>query len=159
MVTSSAFDGTVGPIRPAPSGVVGRLLQRTAFRFVVVGATNTGIDFGLFVLLSAVGVPVVVANTASTSAGLLFSYFANRRFTFGVGGRHDLRGVLLFLGVTGVGLWVLQPLVILAVTALLPAGLPVVVAACIGKAAGIGVGLVWNFTLYRAVVFRIRTPR
>ena len=131
-----------------------RLLDATALRFALVGSVNTAIDFGLFVGLSALGTPLLLANTASTSAGLVFSYFANRRFTFGVGARHDLRGILLFVAITGVGLWVVQPLVILGVSALLPITTPAAAAAALGKAAGIAVGLVWNFVWYRTVVFR-----
>ena len=139
---------------PVALGRVRRLVGLRAVRFALVGSVNTAIDFGIFAALAALGAPIVVANTVSTSSGLLFSYFANRRFTFNVGARHDLRGVLLFVAVTGTGLWAVQPLVILGVMALLPSAMPVALSAGVGKIAGIAVGLVWNFLLYKKVVFR-----
>lgn len=159
MTTSSALDPATAAIavpgRGVP-GMIGRVLGRRVVRFAMVGTVNTAIDFGLFVALATAGIPVFGANAVSTSAGLLFSYFANRRFTFGVGGRHDPKAVLLFVAVTGTGLWLVQPLVILGVAALLPASLPALLVTGAGKAAAIAVGLVWNFALYRTVVFRAR---
>lgn len=126
------------------------------FRFGMVGVANTGIDLAVYFLLQLGGTPVLLANLVSTSAGLSFSFAANRLFTFSArpkGGAR--RQIVLFVACTGVGLWIVQPLVILAVGQLLSG------AAALGdtrilvaKLAAIAVAMVWNWMLYNRVVFR-----
>ncbi|SDC07054.1 Putative flippase GtrA (transmembrane translocase of bactoprenol-linked glucose) [Geodermatophilus telluris] len=135
-------------------------------RFGLVGLVNTGIDLGLYVGLRSVGVGLLGANAVSTTAGLLFSFAANGSFTFGDrAGGSRLRTAALFLLTTGVGLWVLQPLVIAGVGHLLrtwgagdwwPA---VPVLALAPKLAGIAVGVVWNYLAYDRLVFRVAGSR
>ncbi|MDQ7097163.1 GtrA family protein [Desulfosporosinus sp. PR] len=52
------------------------------FRFCVVGGINTGIDFGVFALLFAWGVPLLPAHTFSYCCGILNSFWLNRKWTF-----------------------------------------------------------------------------
>lgn len=115
-------------------------------RFAMIGVANTTIDVALFTVLH-VGLGVVLANFCSTSAGMLFSFWANGRFTFG-SERPTLRHAVLFLATTGSTMWVLQPLLIAAV--LDTVGRPVLVA----KLLALGVSVVANFVLYRNVVWR-----
>ncbi|MFJ4107271.1 GtrA family protein [Oerskovia enterophila] len=125
-------------------------------RFALVGMVNTAIDLLLFGLLRHLGLGVLLANTVSTSAGLAFSFGANRRFTFG--DRQGKRGqqAILFLGGTGVGLWVLQPVVILTSEAIMRNAnvTSSLVLLWLPKILAIGCGLVWNFLFYDKVVFR-----
>lgn len=128
---------------------------------MIVGTLNTIVDLSVFLLLRYLGLPIVVANLISTSAGLVLSYIGNRSFTFSsrqVRRIHAGKQALLFLAVTGFGLWVLQPLVILALTgALGTAGRALgPLTAVIPKLGGIAVGLIWNYTLYDRLVFRAR---
>lgn len=52
-------------------------------RFALVGVANTGVDMGLYaVLVLAAGVPPVLANVLSYSAGILCSFVLNSRWTF-----------------------------------------------------------------------------
>lgn len=53
-------------------------------RFIVVGLLTVGLDFACYLLLMAAAVPVVPAKIASFLLGGLFSYAANRWFTFRV---------------------------------------------------------------------------
>jgi len=135
--------------------------RRTFWRFLVVGCINASIDGGVFLLLSLIGLPVLVANLISTTCGLIFSFFANRSFTFSAR-RTDRRSsvlqALLFVGVTGVGLWIIQPLVILGLQPLVAdlEWLPEIASVALPKVAAIGVALVWNYVLFRFVVFTRR---
>lgn len=125
-------------------------------RFVLVGLANTALDVGVLWWGLRAGLALVPANLISTTAGLTFSFLVNRRFTFRFRGSKSVRRqVAEFVGVTLVGLWLLQPPVILAVSALATsrwlAPEPALLA---GKLVATGVSLVWNFVLYRWVVFR-----
>ncbi|KLU65266.1 GtrA-like protein [Desulfosporosinus acididurans] len=51
-------------------------------RFCVVGGLNTGIDFTLFAVLFAWGVPLLSAHTLSYCCGVLNSFWLNRKWTF-----------------------------------------------------------------------------
>ncbi|WP_066325289.1 GtrA family protein [Anoxybacteroides amylolyticum] len=56
----------------------------TLVRFVIVGIGNTLVDFGVFFLLTSIGVPYVWAQLCSYSAGAINSYVWNRIWTFRV---------------------------------------------------------------------------
>lgn len=130
-------------------------------RFASMGVINTLVDLGLYVLLYTLGVMPVVANFVSTSAGLAVSFVGNRRFVFRSEGNR-VREAVSFLLVAGTGIWVIQPIVILAATAGLTE-LGVTTTALVGtisKVLAIGVAAVWNYLLYSRLVFRNRhTPR
>lgn len=124
-------------------------------RFAGVGTINTVIDFVLYAILCLVGVPALLANLISTSSGLAFSYWGNRRFTFAVRDARTLREVLLFLLGTGAGLWFLQPVLILLITSgFAPLHPPAILAVAVPKIVAIGAGVVWNFWFYSRIVFR-----
>jgi len=53
-------------------------------RFCTVGLGNTAVDFTAFFLLTLGGVPYLLAQALSYSAGIVNSYFFNRRWTFRV---------------------------------------------------------------------------
>lgn len=89
-------------------------------RFGVVGATNTLVDVALFtVLVSAMSIRPVVANTISYSAGMANSYILNRSWTF-----RDSREAsykyqwlrfavinLLILGISSLTIWQAAPVI------------------------------------------------
>lgn len=141
-------------------GALRRLLERHSdkLRFGAVGVMNTAIDFGLLFAFVGLGVNQYAANYLSTSCAIVFSYFMNRRFTFRSGGSKR-REVIPFLLVTLAGLWALQPLVIWLVSL----GLRPLVAEesgylvlFVAKLVATVASLVWNYLMYRWVVF---TPR
>lgn len=124
-------------------------------RFALVGVANTAIDFVGFGLLMAAGLPLLLANFLSTSAGLAFGFFAHSSFSFR-SERPRRETAIPFLLTSAFALWVLQPLVIWSVAGLLAhlwdAGS--LTSVWIPKACAIGLALVWNFSLYHFVVFR-----
>jgi putative flippase GtrA len=129
-------------------------------RFASVGVVNTLVDFGLFLLLVGLGLHTVPANLLSTTAGMAVSFAGNRRFVFGATGNRR-RELALFVVVCGAGVWLVQPGVILGLSAVMSAGtnLSAFVIAPLSKAAAIVVAAIWNFVLYRRLVFRPAGPR
>lgn len=121
-------------------------------RFAVVGGVNTALDFGILFILTTFGVDKLVANFISTSIAFVFSFFANRSFTFKSSGALK-RQIIPFLVVTLTGLWILQPLIILGVTRLLSI-LDDTLALLIAKLIATIVTLIWNYVLYSRVVFK-----
>lgn len=127
-------------------------------RFVIVGVANTLIDFGVLFALTAWGMAVVPANMFATGVALIFSFFVNRSFTFGATGSTAPQAVR-FVGVTLFGLWVLQPIVLLAGLWLIEPAATERVALLVAKVAATIVSMVWNYLLYDRFVFREgRTP-
>jgi putative flippase GtrA len=57
-------------------------LWTQVWRFVVTGGLSAIVDFGLYVVLLAVGLHVNVAKTISFVAGTATAYLINRRWTF-----------------------------------------------------------------------------
>jgi putative flippase GtrA len=138
----------------ARSRVTGFLDTSHAGRFALVGVVNTVIDLTVFGALSILGVPMLLANFVSTSAGMTFGFFAHRSYSFR-SARPWHATVLSFVLATGSGLWVVQPLVIWAAGQVLgPAlGESALTLVWIPKMCAIVVGLAYNFLLYRFVVF------
>lgn len=138
----------------SPAGTSSRLR-----RFALVGVVNTAIDFVVFGVLSVAGLPLLAANFISTSAGMTFSFLANRGWAFR-STRSLRRSVVPFLLATATGLWVIQPIVINLVVRILdsPDTDPDLGTLWFAKALAIGVGMVWNFTWYRWVVFPPADP-
>lgn len=136
------------------------LLQLEVVRFGGVGVINTCLDLSVYFLLQLAGVPFLLANLVSTATGLGFSFAANRFFTFRARPSTSARKqALLFLVCTGVGLWVVQPVMIFAVGQMLTgAGVQPELRILLSKLAAIACGMVWNWTLYNKVVFRAANP-
>lgn len=131
-----------------------------ALRFAAVGVVNTGLDFGLFFGLTQLGLDRLVANFISTSISFIFSFFANKTYTFRAArSTHIGRQMVLFIAVTLCGLWVIQPVIITVVLAVAPvwvAGtwwgpLLAKLVATLGS-------LSWNYVLYAKVVFPQARP-
>lgn len=133
------------------------LLKKHAdkFRFGIVGIANTALDFILLFLFVGLGLDKIVANYISTSIAFVFSFFVNKSFTFKLKGGSIPKQFLLFIGISIVGLWVIQPLIILGVDALL-AGTNLSEGAILFTAkivATVG-SMIWNYLLYSRVVFK-----
>lgn len=145
-------------------------LESQKIRFLLAGSVNTALDFLILNALSLlVGLPTLVANLASVTVGICISYLLNHFFVF----RHPVTPTLRTFGqfflVTGFSSLVLQSAVIYGFevffhtrfgTSLLflpSAGENEVLAINVAKLAAVLVGLVWNFCLYKFVVFR-RAP-
>lgn len=124
-------------------------------RFGIVGAANTVLDFGLLFILKSFGLPVELANIASTTAAFVFSFLANKKYTFKTSGTNVGREMVLFVIVTLTGLWVLQTLVI---TLTLPWLTNIThqsdTALLFAKLLATAVSMTWNYVLYTYIVFK-----
>lgn len=124
-------------------------------RFVLVGAANTAIDFGLLLLLTGLGLNKIPANYISTTVAFLFSFVANKNYTFGSKDKNTKKEFILFTIVTLFGLWVIQPIVIFISGALLASVISndqTLVAS--SKLIATGASLVWNYVFYSRLVFK-----
>ena len=117
--------------------------NRQKIRFLLVVGTNTAIDFGLLFILNSFGLPRVSSNTISTGVAFIFSFFANRNFTFSANSGNIKKQMTLFIIVTLFGLWVIQPIIISLISNLL-----------VGKIIATAVTLVWNYLFYSRLVFK-----
>jgi putative flippase GtrA len=138
--------------------------HRTVIMFALIGAVNTLVDISIYATLQAGGMPILPANIISTSAALLLSFGLNKKFSFR-SDRKIRQSLPLFIGVTLVGLWALQPLVIYGSLAILEwqpissvlsgaFGSNETVPAVIGKLIATGASMAWNYLLYQKLVFR-----
>jgi putative flippase GtrA len=133
------------------------LLKKHAekLRFAIVGGANTALDFALLFLFVALGLNSIAANYISTSIAFIFSFFVNKSFTFKSKGGNVKKQFALFIGITIIALWVIQPLLILAVTALLsPFGWNESLVLFIAKLVATVGSLIWNYIFYSRLVFK-----
>lgn len=121
-------------------------------RFALVGGLNTALDFGLLFLLVWLGLPKIGSNYISTGVAFIFSFFMNRSFTFKSEGEAK-KQFIPFLVVTMIGIWVFQPIVILAVTSvgsIVNDYITLFAAKMLASVAS----LIWNFLMYKRFVFK-----
>ena len=125
-------------------------------RFTIVGSINTVIDFSiLFTLTTLFNVPKELANFISTFVAFLFSFFANKKYTFKSTSKNLKKQFLLFTVVTLFGLWVIQTIIITAITPVFTnLGVNKPAALLISKLIATIASLIWNYTLYSRVVFK-----
>jgi putative flippase GtrA len=125
------------------------------FRFALVGGANTALDFTLLFLFVNLGVDKIVANYFSTGCSLIFSFFANKSFAFKNTTKNAKKQFAIFLLVTITGLWVLQPIIIWAVTSVLESYVTNQSALLfIAKLIATMASLTWNYVLYSSIVFK-----
>jgi putative flippase GtrA len=139
-------------------------------RFGIVGILNTLLDFAIFNTLSSkkIGLGKLTSNTISTTIAMICSFLLNRNFVFS-GHGNPLIQAILFLGITAVGLYVLQNGVIYLFTKVWswPGNMVVRLIDSLNlrldkdfvlknsaKVIGTLVSLIWNYLLYSKVVFR-----
>lgn len=124
-------------------------------RFGIVGFANTALDFGILLALTSFGVPAAIANYPSSTAAVIFSFFANKKYTFKATGNNLKREIVLFLAFTLVAAWILQPLTIVSVEYLLSSfTLPNMVVVVIAKVIATVITLIWNYVTYSRFVFK-----
>jgi putative flippase GtrA len=123
-------------------------------RFVIVGIANTVIDFGILLSLTSLGIPAATANYPSSTAAVIFSFFANKNYTFKVTGNDLRKEILLFLVFTLAAAWILQPVTILSVQyALSSLSLPSTISIVFAKIVATVATLIWNYATYSRFVF------
>ena len=134
-----------------------KLLKKHAekLRFALVGSFNTALDFGILFGLVFLGLDRIPANYISTSVAFIFSFFANKTFTFRSKGGNVGKQFVLFVVITIFGLWAIQPVVILGVGSVLDdTTLPEALVLLLAKGTATVASLIWNYLLYSRVVFK-----
>lgn len=117
-------------------------------RFCVVGAVNTGIDFGVFFCLFYIlGWPLLMAHGLAFSVAVVNSYLLNKFWSFGEKDGVSATQALRFFAVNGSGLLV-SSVVIYAAGFYMPVWAAKIVA--------IGASLIWNYGGSSLFVFRRR---
>lgn len=136
-------------------------------RFGVVGCFNTVFDISLLLFFyKIVGLSEITSNTLSVGIAVTVSYFLNHRLVFRYNERYKLKSFLRFIIVTGVSIIIVQNLVIYFMTHLIwpvtSSQLLIVfgkqfmlqtVILLLSKLLAVAVGMVWNFLLYKYIVF------
>ena len=124
-------------------------------RFIAVGIANTLIDFGVYTLLITLGVSSIMANYPATTTAMIFSFFANKNYTFKDNRKVKSKQIASFLAVTLIGLWVLQPFVIyLTEDSAQYVARNDILGSIGAKLIATVVSLTWNYILYSRFVFK-----
>lgn len=126
-----------------------------SFRFVIVGISNTVLDFVLMNILKLLGMPLIAANTISTGTAMVYSFFMNKKWTFRGAGDNYVREVVLFFVFTIIGIWIIQNGCIWLIESYAPHfGLSDQIFANIAKLFASIPSLIWNYITYDKFVFR-----
>ena len=124
-------------------------------RFIAIGGANTALDFGLTYLLASLAFDDTLVIVLATSAAFMFSFFMNKKHTFKTTNTNVKRELLLFVGFTLFGLWVLQSLVIYPLKPLIIGfGFSAPVAFLLAKIPATIVSMTWNYITYDRIVFK-----
>lgn len=141
--------------------------ERKIIRFLAVGCFNTAFDIGLLLtFVKRFNWPPLAANSLSVSIAVTVSYFLNHRIVFREKDGYSLRKYVRFFLVTGLGVILIQDVVIYFVTdrlwvisesrlfSVLGHTLHLKTAELVGaKLSAVLVGLAWNYLLYKYIVF------
>lgn len=124
-------------------------------RFVIVGISNTVLDFVLMNIFKFLGMSLLAANTLSTGIAMIYSFFMNKKWTFRNAGNNYIREVVLFFIFTIIGIWVIQNGCIWLIESYLPHfGLSDQLFANVAKLAASAPSLLWNYLTYDRFVFK-----
>lgn len=135
-----------------------KLKNSQEFWFAIIGGLNTILDFIILFSLATFGVPITVANICSTGITFANSFSLNKKITFKSVSNNKkelFREMALFIIVTLFGLWAIQNFIIFM---LLPFFENIFknnkIALLISKLIATIFSLIWNFILYKKVVFK-----
>ena len=135
-----------------------KLKNNQAFWFSVIGGINTALDFIILFVLASFGVKIFIANIFSTGTTFVISFLMNKKITFKSVSNNKkelIREMVLFIIVTLFGLWVIQNIVI-------STAMPIFenllknkrISLLLSKLIATIFSLIWNFILYKKVVFK-----
>ena len=140
------------PVGRAPVDVEHVGLMTSAVRFVGTGLMTATVDFGLLLILMAVGVSYTPAKVVSFIVGSVTAYALNRRFTFKA--KPSTRRFLLTM-LAYVVSFVVQVGIFTRLFPLLTADhLPQFVVQAVSFVCGQGAATVANFSIQRWLIFR-----
>ncbi|MNH58428.1 GtrA-like protein [compost metagenome] len=127
-------------------------------RFSLVSSSATALDFTLLLILTSCGLSTIAANYISSSISFVFSFFANKKFTFRTPNHHIPREAVLFIVITLFGIWVIQPLIIWPVeNSLHPFDMPGWLLVTMAKLVASLATFFWNYFFYTRLVFKKKT--
>ena len=129
-------------------------IDKKPIRFVLVGISNTVLDFVVLNALLFCGINILFANTISTGIAMLYSFFMNKKWTFRNAGNNYIREVILFFIFTIIGIWIIQNGCIYSLNMVIPdLGLPEVIYNNAIKLSASIPSLTWNYLTYNRFVF------
>lgn len=129
-------------------------VDKKPIRFILVGISNTVLDFLVLNILLFCKVNILFANTISTGIAMLYSFFMNKKWTFRNSGDNYVREVILFFIFTAIGIWVIQNGCIYLLNLIAPDfGLPEIIYNNAIKLAASIPSLTWNYLTYNRFVF------
>lgn len=145
-----------------------KLWERKVVRFLVIGCFNTAFDISLLLsILKILDWSPLIANSLSVSIAVTVSYFLNHRIVFRETSGYTFKKYLHFFLVTGLGVILIQDVVIYLVIdkfwvisqaktwRLLGHATSLRTLELLGaKLSGVVIGLAWNYLLYKYLVFR-----
>ena len=126
-------------------------------KFATIGAFNTALDFAILFSLKALGINVAFSNIVSTGVTFILSFILNKKITFNSTNKtkqENIKEFLSFTIITLFGLWVIQTLVIYIISSILSNILISNITLFIAKIIATIFSLIWNFVLYKKVVFK-----
>ena len=127
------------------------------FKFVIIGGFNTILDFSILFGLTFIGVNSIIANIFSTGISFISSFVLNKKVTFKSENKTRkelLREMILFTIVTLFGLWGIQSVIISIVSPIFNNFIDnQSIILFLSKCFATAFSLVWNFVLYKKVVF------
>jgi len=136
---------------------VKNLKNSQEFKFVIIGGFNTVLDFSILFGLTFIGVNSIIANIFSTGISFISSFVLNKKVTFKSENKTRkelLREMILFTIVTLFGLWGIQSVIISIVSPIFNNFIDnQSIILFLSKCFATAFSLVWNFVLYKKVVF------
>lgn len=134
-----------------------KLKNSQEFWFAAIGGLNTILDFVILFGLTSLGISSLIANIFSTGITFINSFGLNKKITFKSVSKNKkelVREMALFIIVTLFGLWVIQGVIIFLT---LPFFENILknprISLLISKLIATIFSLIWNFILYKKVVF------
>ena len=144
-----------------------RLLRYEKVRFLIAGGLNTGLDFLLLnFLVFFLGALPLLANGISVSIGITISYLLNHYFVFKSTDPVSMRKYLAFFAATGFSSLIIQSVIIFGFGMFFQTDISrslfiirdiaanEFIELNFAKAVAVGVGMVWNFLIYKYFIFK-----
>lgn len=134
-----------------------KLKNSQEFWFAAIGGLNTILDFVILFGLTYLGISSLIANVFSTGITFINSFGLNKKITFKSVSKNKkelVREMTLFIIVTLFGLWIIQGVIIFLTLPFFESILKnQKISLLISKLIATTFSLIWNFILYKKVVF------
>jgi putative flippase GtrA len=139
---------------PVADGETALPLREQLIRFVITGGLSAMVDFGLLVILMALGLEHTPAKAISFVAGTTTAYLINRRWTFRA--NPSTRRFLAVVALYALTFALQVGLFSVLFTSLSAQGLTRLMVQVVAFVIAQGVATTVNFVVQRSVIFRLR---